>query len=877
MRHLVRPLRQPSRLVGLLLVTAACGGADPNAPPPTPPPPPPPPAAVVTSVEVSAPGRVLVPGDTVRLTATVKDQNGNPMTGRAVAWSSGAETVATVSASGLVTALAQGQSVISATVESKVGSTPVEVAVGAASIELDRTEAVIEVGQTLQLSATVRDAQGNVLTGRAVTWTSTAPTAATVSGTGLVTAVRHGAAGMVASVEGRADTAVVRVPVPPVSLTLGAASAVTRVVGQAGDTLRATGPDGTTYQLAIPPLALAQPVPITMTPVVTAGGLPLAGGLIGGVDLAPSGLAFATTATLVITTTKSVAAGQRVVGLGYHASGDSLSLGAAKAAGGAVTMAIQHFSGALAGFGTNEDIEALFFARATDPTAGAYHGAELLMASVASPRDVAAERRIIEDWWDGVVMPALMAVTTDSQLVRARNIRNDLEWTADLAGTTELVPGGLATLLGPRALAWDQEFQRRAKQAIEGNLSVCRTPGLLSSRIAALDNALFWYRIATVGTDADPAAQGLTPEWLRGLQCATVVAEPVVLPDPLAVGTNTLDASFKLRLAPDNVTAPADFKVAATVTGASHTLPGATAATPAGFYTGTIVPDGSGDAVTILLTACYFHGEAAAALGVVNEVCGDHFISRGAESGFQVDYQGQLSMGAVSCNREFRELVTRFVNESETSACGAGGWSRTGSYTIAGTLPKARLETAMAKSGAPQGYHPLARLSAEVRDRITIDAPGQTGNIGSFRGQIEVRAVIEATSGVCNAVSSQGRLIARGLVLMEGTVFLGTGIPQAMFPETLIAVSTCGGLTANPWETTTTLFSTDMVFRYGTPFELIFRHRAESSVTQTGALVSGAANASVRYEYRWLGMLGLPAGATVRSATGFDWSSAAPP
>jgi len=260
----------------------------------------------------------------------------------------------------------------------------------------------------------------------------------------------------------------------------------------------------------------------------------------------------------------------------------------------------------------------------------------------------------------------------------------------------------------------------------------------------------------------------------------------------------------------------------------------------------------------------------------VNELCGDQFIARGSGGGFNVDYQGALSMGSAPCNRQFRETVTRFVNVSDTSICGAGGWSRTGSYTLAGTLSKARLETAMAKSGPPQNFHPGATVSARVADRITINAPGQTGNIGSFRGQIEVRAIMELDGGVCNPVSSQGRIIPSASVTMEGSV--GDGTPfQQMFPNTRIAISGCGGPSANPWAATTTVFSTDMVFRYGVPFTLALQHAVSSAVTQTGNFISGSGSASVRYEYRWLGMLGLPAGATVSSATGFDWSTAALP
>ncbi|HXT90544.1 MAG TPA: Ig-like domain-containing protein [Trebonia sp.] len=58
-----------------------------------------------------------------------------------------------------------------------------------ATVEVSAATAGVAVAHTVQLSAVVKDASGHELTDRAVTWTSSAPTQATVSGTGLVTGV----------------------------------------------------------------------------------------------------------------------------------------------------------------------------------------------------------------------------------------------------------------------------------------------------------------------------------------------------------------------------------------------------------------------------------------------------------------------------------------------------------------------------------------------------------------------------------------------------------------------------------------------------------------------------------------------------------------
>ncbi|MEX2281307.1 MAG: Ig-like domain-containing protein [Gemmatimonadota bacterium] len=71
------------------------------------------------------------------------------------------------------------------------------------------------VGQTTQLSASVRSSDGTVLTGRAVTWSSSDGTRALVSTTGLVSGLTAGPVVIRAVSEGIADSAIVTVTLPP--------------------------------------------------------------------------------------------------------------------------------------------------------------------------------------------------------------------------------------------------------------------------------------------------------------------------------------------------------------------------------------------------------------------------------------------------------------------------------------------------------------------------------------------------------------------------------------------------------------------------------------------------------------------------------------
>lgn len=108
-------------LVMFLSALVACSG---DSGPTTPPPPPPPPPPVVVGSVTLAPTTLaaIVPGQTVTLTATVRDEQGNTLTGRTVTWGTGSQATATVTAGGVVTGVGPGATQVTASVEGKTGS-----------------------------------------------------------------------------------------------------------------------------------------------------------------------------------------------------------------------------------------------------------------------------------------------------------------------------------------------------------------------------------------------------------------------------------------------------------------------------------------------------------------------------------------------------------------------------------------------------------------------------------------------------------------------------------------------------------------------------------------------------------------------------------
>src|SRR5207302_1230883 len=88
--------------------------------------------------------------------------------------------------------------------------TPVPVA-AVASVVVSPASASVPVGATVQLTASLKDASGNMLTGRTIAWATSAAGVATVSASGLVTGPAAGTATITATSEGKSGTATVTV------------------------------------------------------------------------------------------------------------------------------------------------------------------------------------------------------------------------------------------------------------------------------------------------------------------------------------------------------------------------------------------------------------------------------------------------------------------------------------------------------------------------------------------------------------------------------------------------------------------------------------------------------------------------------------------
>jgi len=148
----------------------------------------------VTGITLNATSQELNAGQTFQLSATVAPSNA---TNKSVKWSSSKSSVATVSSTGLVTAVAAGSAVITCEAEDGSGVkatcniTVKAATVAVTGITLNATSKELTAGQTFQLSATVAPSNA---TNKNMTWNSNKTSVATVSSNGLVTAVAAGSA-----------------------------------------------------------------------------------------------------------------------------------------------------------------------------------------------------------------------------------------------------------------------------------------------------------------------------------------------------------------------------------------------------------------------------------------------------------------------------------------------------------------------------------------------------------------------------------------------------------------------------------------------------------------------------------------------------------
>ena len=204
---------------------------------------------LVTSVALNKSELSLYTGQSEILTATVQPEDA---TNKNVTWSTSDASIATVT-DGVVTAVAPGTATITVTTEDGGKTATCAVTVAAATVPvtgvtLNKTSTSLYVGDTETLTATV--APDNA-TDRAVNWTSSNPSVATVEN-GVVTAVGAGTATITVTTQDNDYTASCTVTVSRYSSGGGSSSSSTSLSDRAIDDIQDARP-GDTVEITLRP------------------------------------------------------------------------------------------------------------------------------------------------------------------------------------------------------------------------------------------------------------------------------------------------------------------------------------------------------------------------------------------------------------------------------------------------------------------------------------------------------------------------------------------------------------------------------------------------------------------------------------------------
>jgi uncharacterized protein YjdB len=182
-------------------------------------------AKTLTGLSITPSTDSLTAGATQQLkaSATYSDGSTADVTSSAQ-WTSSSAAVATVNSSGMVTAVAAGSATISAALGGVSGNSALSVSASAptlSSIAVTPANPTLNAGATQQFTATATYSDGSTKdVTSTVTWTSSAAAVATISPSGLATAVAQGSATITAALNGSSGSTTLTVPTAPPPPTL---------------------------------------------------------------------------------------------------------------------------------------------------------------------------------------------------------------------------------------------------------------------------------------------------------------------------------------------------------------------------------------------------------------------------------------------------------------------------------------------------------------------------------------------------------------------------------------------------------------------------------------------------------------------------------
>lgn len=177
----------------------------------------------VSGIALNQNSLVLAPDETATLTAILSPEDVTAVT---IVWSSSDVQIVTVDENGNVKAVGSGNAVITAQAGSCKATCSVLVTVPVQSVSIQPDQLTLEEEETAQLEAIVLPADA---TDKSVSWSSSDPAVATISGNGLLSALKVGTVTITVNASGKTATCAVTVKektIPVTSITLDVTSIV---------------------------------------------------------------------------------------------------------------------------------------------------------------------------------------------------------------------------------------------------------------------------------------------------------------------------------------------------------------------------------------------------------------------------------------------------------------------------------------------------------------------------------------------------------------------------------------------------------------------------------------------------------------------------
>ena len=163
------------------------------------------------SIAVAPSAITLGSGETATFTATALDQFGTDMADVEITWTSSDETVGTIDADGVFSAVADGMTTITAAAGNITGTAAATVTTASSGVAVSPSAITLDIGGSQQFTATVYDLEGNVTTGVEVTWESSDEAVGTIDADGLFSPLADGTTTITATAGNETGTATVTV------------------------------------------------------------------------------------------------------------------------------------------------------------------------------------------------------------------------------------------------------------------------------------------------------------------------------------------------------------------------------------------------------------------------------------------------------------------------------------------------------------------------------------------------------------------------------------------------------------------------------------------------------------------------------------------